>query len=151
MHQALVKKVYGDTGTIVLHNSRDSTAIEAREKPLHYKKTGTTSGNKKPARKKGRPKKGEEMPPKEPTRIEKQKTMSPEEMLKDLPKGCDIGTKKNSKGHSEHWIGYKLHLDSADGCIPMSTILTSASVHDSQVAIPLATMTNQRVFCIILQ
>ena len=41
--------------------------------------------------------------------------------------------------------GYKLHLDVADGQIPISAILTSASVHDSQVAIPLMTMTWQRV------
>ena len=41
--------------------------------------------------------------------------------------------------------GYKLHLDAADGGIPLSCMLTSASLHDSQVAIPLATMTAQRV------
>ena len=33
----------------------------------------------------------------------------------------------------------------ADGQIPISVVLTSASVHDSQVAIPLATMSTQRV------
>jgi len=43
------------------------------------------------------------------------------------------------------WRGYKLHLDVADGQIPISGILTAASLHDSQVAIPLATMTAQRV------
>jgi len=32
-----------------------------------------------------------------------------------------------------------------DGQIPISAVLTSASLHDSQVAIPLATMTTQRV------
>ncbi|MFI5344031.1 MAG: transposase, partial [Chlamydiales bacterium] len=58
---------------------------------------------------------------------------------------CDIGTKKNSKGHVEHWIGYKLHLDIADGCVPISAILTSASLNDSQAAIPLAEMTVRRV------
>ena len=39
----------------------------------------------------------------------------------------------------------KLHIDAADGHIPVSCILTSASVHDSQAAIPLAQITNQRV------
>ena len=43
------------------------------------------------------------------------------------------------------WIGYKLHIDAADGGIPLSCILTSASVNDCQVAIPLATMTAARV------
>ena len=33
----------------------------------------------------------------------------------------------------------------ADGQIPISAVLTSASLHDSQVAIPLATMSTQRV------
>ena len=146
VHEALVKKVYGETETIVLHTSRDSTAIEAREKPVvKEKKLNAQTDVQKRQRRRGRPKKGEESPPKEPTRIERQKTMSLEMMLKDLPQMCDIGTKKNSKGHAEHWIGYKLHLDSADGCIPISAILTSASVHDSQVAIPLATITAQRV------
>lgn len=146
VHEALIDKIYRETGTIVVHNSRDSTAIEAREKPI--RKSSTLSAEdegSKPEKKRGRPKKGEEKRPKEPTRIEKQQTMSLEEMLKDLPTACDIGTKKNSKGHAEHWIGYKLHLDTGDGCIPISAILTSASVHDSQVAIPLAKMTFKRV------
>src|SRR5208282_430495 len=39
----------------------------------------------------------------------------------------------------------KLHLDVACGQIPVSCVLTSASVHDSQVAIPLMTLTGARV------
>jgi len=66
-------------------------------------------------------------------------------MLADLPTACDVGSKKNSKGYKETWIGYKLHLDVACGQIPVSCVLTSASVHDSQVAIPLMTMTGARV------
>ena len=38
-----------------------------------------------------------------------------------------------------------MHLDTADGGVPVSAILTSASLHDSQVAIPLVTITSQRV------
>ena len=52
--------------------------------------------------------------------------------------------KRNAKGFSETWIGYKLHIDTADGEIPISCVLTAASVHDSQVAIPLATITAGR-------
>ncbi len=66
-------------------------------------------------------------------------------MLADLPRHCDVGAKRNAKGYQESWIGYKLHIDSADGEIPISCVLTSASVHDSQVAIPLATMTAAQV------
>ena len=71
--------------------------------------------------------------------------MTLEEMLEDLPKVCDIGVKRNAKGHQESWTGYKLHLDAIDGGIPVSCLLTSASVHDSQAAIPLATLTSRRV------
>ena len=66
-------------------------------------------------------------------------------MLADLPRACDVGTKRNAKGHTTSWIGYKLHVDTADGGIPISCIMTSASTHDSQVAIPLGTLTAGRV------
>jgi hypothetical protein len=52
------------------------------------------------------------------------------EMLNDLPKACNVGTKKNSKGYKSSWTGYKLHIDAAGGSIPISCILTSASSHD---------------------
>ena len=91
-----------------------------------------------------RPRKGEERP-KEPRRIELQLGMTIDEMLDNLPVHCAVGAKTNSKGHMVTWIGYKLHLDVADGGIPISCLLTSASLHDSQAAIPLATMTASRV------
>jgi hypothetical protein len=143
VHEALIAKAYCDTQTIVLHNSRDATAIDARERPVR-KSSSEERKNKSPKRR-GRPKKGEERPVPEPRRIEKQQTQSLEQMLEELPAACDIGTKKNSKGHTEHWIGYKLHLDTVDGGVPISAVLTSASLHDSQVAIPLATMSARRV------
>lgn len=66
---------------------------------------------KEAPRKRGRPKKGEVRPKKEPTRLERQPNQSLDEMLVDLPTDCDVGTKKNSKGYKETWIGYKLHID----------------------------------------
>jgi hypothetical protein len=63
----------------------------------------------------------------------------------DLPHQCDVGTKKNSKGYKDTWIEYKFHCDSAGRQIPVSCLLTSASTHDSQAALPLATLTSQRV------
>jgi hypothetical protein len=137
-HEAFVKNHLSDE--IISHNSRDSTAIEARERIKRSSKI------EKPAKKKkGRRKKGEEGPKPELTRIEQQRTMTLEGMLKDLPKACDKGAKKDSKGNVMYWNGYKLHLDTVDGDIPVSAIVTSASVHDSQVAIPLATMTANKV------
>jgi hypothetical protein len=83
---------------------------------------------------------------KEPRRIERQAAMSLAEMLADLPTHWAVGTKRNAtKGHTISWIGYKLHLDIADGDVPISAVLTSVSLHDSQAAIPLATMTAGRV------
>lgn len=137
VHEAFIKKSYANE--LVGHNSRDSTAIEAREKPAKKEPI------KKVAAKRGRPKQGEERV-KPLTRIERQANdMSLVDMLNDLPKTCDVGTKKNSKGYKISWIGYKLHLDVADGGIPISAVLTSASTHDSQVAIPLAKISNERV------
>src|SRR6202162_880183 len=137
VHEALIKRSYEDR--LVGHLSRDATAIEAREKPV---KTAAPARSK---RKRGRPKKGEVVEKKEPRRIERQAAMSLAEMLADLPTHCAVGTKRNAKGHTVSWIGYKLHLDIADGDVPISAVLTSASLHDSQVAIPLATMTAKRV------
>jgi len=138
IHQAMIRESYGDK--IAGHVSRDSTAIEAREKPAKKEPK-----EKKPKGKRGRKKKGDVTPPKEPKRLELQPNRSLNKNVTDLPQVCDIGTKKNSKGHCEHWIGYKLHADVIDGEIPVSLILTSASLHDSQVAIPLAQMTAERV------
>jgi len=142
VHEALIEKYVSPR--LVGHISRDGTEIEAREKPVS-KKAVKEEPAAVPKRKRGRPRKGEKRPPKEPTRIERQKTMSLEEMLADLPQVCDRGTKINSKGYKESWNGYKLHIDVADGQIPISCFLTSASCHDSQVALPLATMTATRV------
>ena len=71
--------------------------------------------------------------------------MSLPAMLAELPRNCSLGVKTKDGGNQQYWRGYKLHLDVADGQIPISAILTAASLHDSQVAIPLATMTGQRV------
>ena len=143
VHEELIKKALGNE--IISHNSRDSTAIEAREKALLKARPAKDELSAENQKRRGRPKKGEERPAKEPTRIEKQKTMTLEEMLNDLPTGCDKGAKKDSKGNTMYWTGYKLHLDTIDGGIPVSAIVTSASVHDSQVAIPLATLTAGRI------
>ena len=140
IHETLVKRRLGEQ-KLVGHISRDATAIEGREKAATKPKAAA-----KPKRRRGRPKKSDPPRPKpEPTRLEAQGGRSVEENLADLPWACDCGAKKNSKGHNQYWRGYKLHLDMADGEIPVSAILTSASLHDSQAAIPLAQMTARRV------
>jgi len=138
LHEALIQDTHSDR--LVGHISRDSTAIEAREKPAKSDKPAP-----EPKPKRGRPRKGEIRLAPPPSRIERQRDMTLAAMLADLPRACDVGAKRNAKGYKETWIGYKLHIDSADGEIPISCVLTAASVHDSQVAIPLATITAGRV------
>lgn len=138
LHEALIQATQADR--LVGHISRDSTAIEAREKPAARPEQVLPS-----KRRRGRPRKGEVRLPAPVRRIVRQAGMSLPAMLADLPRHCDVGTKRNAKGHQESWIGYKLHIDTADGEIPISCLLTAASVHDSQAAIPLATMTATRV------
>jgi IS5 family transposase len=144
IHEALVREQY--EGQLVGHVSRDATAIVGREKPTKKTKLNADAESiKNLPIKRGRPKKDEQRSPKEPTRIERQLTMDLSSMLADLPKDCDVGGKKNSQGNAEWWIGYKLHLDVDDRGIPLTAIVTSASMHDSQAAIPLEMITNSRV------
>jgi len=138
MHAALIEKY--ERPRLVGHISRDATAIEARERAARkVKKAEELPKPKLPRRKKGE---GRRKPV---TRLQRQQSMTLEEMLADLPRVCDCGAKRNSKGYPTYWVGYKLHLDVADGGIPISGVLTSASVNDTQVALPLATLTAQRV------
>jgi hypothetical protein len=138
VHEALIQKTHKDR--LVGHISRDATAIEARERPVK-----APSAPADAPRKRGRPKKGETVTKREPRRLERQASMTLAEMLAGLPTVCNIGIKRNAKGHNACWTGYKLHIDTADGDIPISCLLTSASLHDSQAAIPLAVITASRV------
>jgi hypothetical protein len=139
IHEAMLKTHYGEK--LAGHVSRDATAIHARERAANKPEK-----EPQPPKKRGRrPKDQPPPPPPEPTRLERQLERGLDENLADLPTACDWGCKKNSQGKVECWRGYKLHLDTIDGDIPVSAILSSASLHDSQVAIPLAQMTATRV------
>jgi len=137
VHDALVKEHLNTE--LIGHVSRDSTAIVGREKPVKKAKQPKVS------RKKGRPAKGEQRPPAEPKRLDVQRTQSAQEAIALLPIACDRGVKKNAKGYTETWNGFKLHIDVNDFGLPLSAVLTSASVHDSQVAIPLMKLTSSKV------
>jgi hypothetical protein len=140
IHEAMLKTHYRDK--LAGHVSRDATAIHAREKGAVKPKA-----NPDPKRgQRGRQRKDEPpSPPPDPTRLQRQLQRDLKTNLADLPTLCDWGCKKNSQSKVECWRGYKLHLDVIDGDIPVSAILTSASLHDSQVAIPLAQMTAERI------
>jgi transposase len=138
VHDALVKQYLAEE--LVGHISRDSTAIVGREKPA--KKPPVEP--KKPG-KRGRPAKDEQREPAVKKRLDRQVHQSAAEAVLELPVACDRGTKKNAKGYKVSWNGYKLHLDTNDTGLPISAIVTSASLHDSQVAIPLIKMTTGKV------
>ena len=128
-------------GRIVGHISRDSTAIEAREKPVNRKKDV-----KPPSpRKRGRPKKGEQRPPAPPRRLERQVSMTSGEALRELNGDCAWGCKRNSQGNISYWKGYKLHLDVTDIGLPVTAVVTGANVHDSQTAIPMEKLTQRNI------
>ncbi|HEY0310894.1 MAG TPA: transposase, partial [Allosphingosinicella sp.] len=142
VHEQVVRDGLRDH--IIGHVARDATEIEARETPQRPPPDAPPpSEAAKPKR--GRPRKDEVRDPKPLTRLERQRQQTLADMLSELPAACDIGTKRNSKGFSQTWIGYKLHLDVSDAMVPISAVLTAASTHDSQAAIPLARLSQQRV------
>lgn len=136
LHEALILHTQQDR--LIGHIARDSTAIEARERFEGHPKHKSIP---KPQR--GRPRKGQRAL--SGRRLPRQRRQSLSEMLQELPCHCSLGVKKSSSGHRRYWRGYKLHLDVADGQIPITCLLTAASLHDSQAAIPMATLTAQRV------
>jgi hypothetical protein len=138
VHQELVRVHVADQ--VVMHVSYDSTEIAAREKP---NKKDPLEPKEKPKR--GRPAKGQETAPKELTRIEKQEGMSAAECIAELPKLCNVGVKRDAKGYKHSWVGWKTHIGWADGSVPLTVVTTSASLHDSQVAIPLLKRTAEQV------
>lgn len=164
VHEALIKEHLGKQ--LIGHISRDATAIEARERPAKVADAVTSSSPGQadqgaliqdvlapqpvalevPAkRRRGRARRAQVRPPKEPSRIERQRQQDVQQMLDELPRECDRGAKCNAQGFKIAWNGYKLHLDTADCGVPISALLSSASVHDSQVAIPLSRLSAQRV------
>jgi hypothetical protein len=135
VHQALIKDIYN--GQIIGHIVKDSTPIEAREKPL---KKGSAKERKKAKGQRRRREKAGELSRRQRQLQEK----NLENMIQELPKNCDKGMKKSAQGYTKIWKGYKLHAAVDDNCVPLSVILTSASLHDCEAAIPLASKT-QRV------
>ena len=138
LHEALIRST--QSHRLIGHISRDSTAIEVRERfpeaaPAQPKPRGRKS-RKQPRRAK---------PCERGTQIERQRYKALPAMLAELPRECALGVKTSSQGHSQCWRGFKLHTDVADGQIPISLILTAANVHDAVVGIPLMTMSAERV------
>jgi hypothetical protein len=156
-HEALIRLHLG--ASVIGHIARDATAICARER-AQYSAAETAARNAAKAAKaakadkvpkvpgrRGRPAAGsaktDNAAPR--SRIPAQLLQTAQEALADLPQLCNKGKKRNAQGHLNTWVGYKLHLDVACCGVPISAALTSASVYDNQVSVPLARLSAQRV------
>lgn len=138
VHAQRVEDYLGDD--LWEHGAIDGTAISVREHPAPKPPKPAP-----PPKPKGRPKKGAERPapPPSPLAGQRQQTdLAP--VLAELPTACDKGGKQNSKGDTEWWVGYKMHILTVDGDIPVAALTSSASMHDSLAAIPLMRLTAQR-------
>ena len=164
VHEALIKEHLGDQ--LIGHLNRDGTAIEARERPSRKEAPAAEAAataqaallpkeerpaetsvpeTPAPARKRGRPRRGEARPAAKAAPIKRQREQTLAQMLEEIPTACDRGTKCNAQGYKNSWRGYKLHLDTADCGVPIAALLSSASMHDSLAAIPLSLISADRV------
>ena len=154
-HEALIRQHLGRT--VIGHIARDSTAIHARER-AQYSAAQTAELNEAKAAKAGKadstPKRRGRPPAgavaadkaKPRSRIPAQLLQTPAQALAELPQLCNKGEKRNAQGHFNTCVGYKLHLDVVACCgVPITAALTSASVYDNQVSVPLARLSAQRV------
>lgn len=134
VHQALIKEIYKDQ--ILIHVAKDSTPLKVREKAL--KKPSQEVRKKLKNERQKRERNGEL------SRRQKQlKESVLDAMIAELPKPCDNGMKRNDKGYTMTWKGYKLHAAVDDNCIPLAVLVTSASLQDCEAAIPLAAKSHQ--------
>jgi len=77
--------------------------------------------------------------------LQTQRSQTREQMRSDIAQACERGTKCNAQDFKTSWNRYKLHFDTADCGVPISALLSSASMHDSRACIPLALISQQRV------
>ena len=149
-HEALIVEHLGDR--IVGAVSRDATAIEARERPrsdcdpLPVASAGRQQelDVTAPAGSAGKPSPGATRRARKRDVVRRQRRLGLTQMLAQLPKACDRGTKSNAQGYKVSWNGYKAHIDTAECGVPISMLVSSASMHDSRAAIPLSMISAQR-------
>lgn len=143
VHEALIQEYLGET--LIGHLSRDGTAIHARERPARSARTGKAPASTPPPRRqRGGPGAAKMSTPAKASPLAQQRSQTLPQMLAEIPTVCDRGTKCNAQGYKVSWNGYKRHLDTADCGVPISALLSSASMHDSLAAMPLALMSAQR-------
>lgn len=104
VHEKLIRRT--QSKRLIGHILRDATAIEVREKPVPQPPEAPPP--RRSHKRSGTPKRPELM-----TRIERQSSgsMTLPAMLAELPRGCNVGCKPDSKGKKKYWTGY-----TAPGC-----------------------------------
>jgi len=142
LHERLTTSFYEDR--LVCNLSLDSTPIDVYEKPVKAEK-------KKKKDKRGRKHKGTSEETEYLKRLEESEQLKElrnngeiKAYLATLENRCSVTGKKNSKGNMDWRIGYKAHLAVDDNGIPVSYVVTGASVHDTKPAIPLLRMADMR-------
>lgn len=130
VHQNLIKEFH--EGKIIFHVVKDSVPLETRERHLKKESAKIRKSKKNKKNKK-------ELNRRQKQLIEPDFNVN----LLNLPKYCDKGMKRSAQGYTKIWKGYKLHAAISDECLPLAVIITSASLNDCEVAIPLATKTSK--------
>jgi hypothetical protein len=78
-------------------------------------------------------------------RLERQFVQDAATSLAELPTECEWGRKMDAQGKKMQWKGGKCHMAVTQDGFPVAFKYTSASLHDSQVMIPLAKQAMARV------
>ncbi len=134
VHAALIERSYAEQ--LVGHISRDSSAILAREKDQSKSKTTRPRASRSKNR-----------TPEQMTRIERQSLPETtlEQIMADLPRLCDKGCKTTARACPVTGSATNCTWTSPMARCRSVACSTSASLHDSQAAIPLARLTANRL------
>lgn len=125
----LVVENHGDVHVDAI--SYDSAPISVRSKAANAKKSKVEIEPDQP------------IPPND--RLERQLVQDAETSLAELPVECEWGQKIDPQGKKKQWRGGKCHIAVTPDGFPVAFKYTSASLHDSQVMIPLAKQAMSRV------
>lgn len=125
----IVAESHGDVHVDTI--SYDSAPIAVRAKAANAKKTLA------------------EIDPDQPhpqhDRLKRQLWQDPATSMLELPQECEWGQKVDAQGKKKQWKGGKYHVAVTRDGFPVAWKYTSASLHDSQVMIPLAKQAMSRV------
>ena len=130
VHESLISERLGSQ--VIEHAATDGTAIEARERAAKAKLEQAQA----PGHKRGRPRKGEVVPPLEPTRLQRHLSGSVEDNLKTMPtRAMRLGLQGQLPRQHRLLARLKTAHHQRGRRHPLSAYLGSASMPDCQAAI----------------